>query len=93
MFDRCNAEVDAIESPIGFLPKIEDLDLSNLELDQKTINRLFDINIDKWVNELNELNAYFKQFADRLPQKITEQLDNLNHRLMKETICESASKE
>ncbi len=93
MFERCNETIDALQTPIGYIPKIEDLDLSNLELDQSTLNRLFDIDIEKWTKEYEELFSYFKIFEDRLPKKIVEQLDNLKNRLEKEVVCESVSKE
>ena len=72
---RCEGKVDAVETPIGFVPKAEDINLEGLE--DFTIDTLKDILVvDKaaWAKEAEGIEEFYKQFGDRLPEALKEQL-------------------
>lgn len=80
---RCNGEVDAIESPIGYIPKAEDIDITGLEDEGITIDVLKDllsIDKDSWTQEVKEQAVFLERF-DRLPKEIKNQYDALVKRL------------
>lgn len=81
ILDRCDGKVDATETPIGFVPKKEDLNLTGLDIDDKTLTELLNVDKDIWTAELPGIKEYFAQFGDRLPAGIQEQLDALEARL------------
>ncbi len=84
---RCEGEVDAVETPIGFIPKPEDINLSGIE-DEVTpdiMNKLLHIDNALWEKEIAEMRRYYKEdIADkggRIPQALWAQLDRLEERL------------
>lgn len=83
IFERCTSKNDKNikRTPIGYLPTNNSFDLTGLN-QQIDLNQLFDVSIDFWNNEVNELNDFYnKQFGSDLPIEIKEQLDNLKTRL------------
>ena len=44
---------------------------------------LLELDIDLWKDEVKELREFYKQFGDKLPAKIKEELDALEARLSK----------
>ncbi len=81
ILDRCDGKVDATETPIGYVPKKEDLNVEGLDIDDKTLTELLAVDKDVWNAELPGIKEYFSQFGDRLPKGIQEQLDALEARL------------
>ncbi len=83
IFERVENEVEAKKTPIGFIPKIKDLDLSNLKISNEEMEKLFEIDPKLWINEAEKLENYFSMFGSRLPQEITNQINSLKERLTK----------
>ncbi|MBI5273120.1 MAG: phosphoenolpyruvate carboxykinase (GTP) [Chlamydiia bacterium] len=77
IFERTDHKGEAIDSPIGRLPKTLDLHgLQGINLD-----RLLSVDRNAWLGECDELFGYFKLFGDRLPQGLMEELKALRGRL------------
>ena len=71
-----------METPIGYLPKPEDINLEGL--DNFTIDDLksiLDVDIATWKAEAKDITEYFKKFGDKLPAKIAKQLRILKKNL------------
>ncbi len=81
ILDRCDGKVGATETPIGYVPKKEDLNLTGLDIDDKTLTELLSVDKDVWRAELPGIKEYFDQFGDKLPAGIQEQYDALAARL------------
>ena len=80
--------VDAVETPIGYEPKPEDINVDGLVYESKQftsedVASLLELDIDLWKDEVKELREFYKQFGDKLPVKIKEELDALEARLSK----------
>jgi len=82
ILDRVNGFADADETPIGFMPKPEDIDLTGLEekVSLDTMKALLSIDVDNWAEEIESQNAFFAKF-DRLPDEIVNQQEALIKRL------------
>jgi len=82
IIDRAKGLVDAAESPIGYLPKPEDIELEGLEgmVDIDTIKRLLSIDKKSWTDEIENQTEFFSGF-DRLPDEIPKQQESLKKRL------------
>jgi phosphoenolpyruvate carboxykinase (GTP) len=80
--DRCNGKVDADETPIGYMPKPEDIDLTDIEdkVSEDTMKSLLSIDKESWADEIESQKEFFKKF-DRLPDEIREQQEKLIDRL------------
>jgi len=82
---RCEGSVDADETAIGYLPKAEDLNVEGLEdeVTPEVLGKLLEVDKNLWKNEVEDLREFYKQFGDRLPKEIKEELDGLENRLNK----------
>jgi phosphoenolpyruvate carboxykinase (GTP) len=83
IFERIDGVDNAIETPIGYIPKPEALDLSDLSLPKENMEKLFHIDKGEWKEEVKELKDYFKLFGDKFPVGIAEELRSLDARLNK----------
>ena len=79
ILDRCDGKADAVESPIGYLPK--DIDTTDLDIDAATLKELLSVDKDVWNSEIAGIEEYFAQFGDRLPSEVAEQLEILKNNL------------
>lgn len=79
---RCKGEVDAVETPIGYLPKPEDIELAGIEdeVSMDILNELLSIDNDAWTEEVKGQEEFLAKF-DRLPEEIRNQLNALKKRL------------
>jgi phosphoenolpyruvate carboxykinase (GTP) len=82
MCERVDGKVGAEESPIGLMPKADDLDLSGLTLAPDNLRELLSVNTAEWKAEVPDIEAHFATFGNRLPQKLAEQLAGLARRLV-----------
>ncbi|MCR4434993.1 MAG: phosphoenolpyruvate carboxykinase (GTP) [Clostridiales bacterium] len=78
---RCKGEVDAVESPIGYLPKVQDIDTDGLDISGETMEALLSIDKEAWNEEVKDQAAFFEKFGDRLPAKLKEEYAALVNRL------------
>ena len=58
---RVNNQVSAVETPIGYIPNIEDLNLKSLNLSDNELKLLFNIDIDQWLTEFTGINDFFNK--------------------------------
>ena len=79
--DRLENEAEGIDSPVGILPKLEDLPLDGLEISETDLDALFDVDKSSWLAECDLTDEYFSQFDDRVPAEIQAELAELKQRL------------
>ena len=70
---RCNNEIDAQETPIGFLPKSEDINTSGLTITEEAMEELVLVDNQKWLDEMAGIREYFEEYEERLPEKLLEE--------------------
>ncbi len=81
MCARVDGKVGAVETPIGLLPRPEDLDLRGLDMPPENLRELLRVDVDAWRAEIPDIERHLAQFGDRLPQRLREQLWQLQARL------------
>ncbi|MCR4719808.1 MAG: phosphoenolpyruvate carboxykinase (GTP) [Firmicutes bacterium] len=81
ILDRCKGKAGAVDSPIGFMPKPEDIDITDLDLDMDTLKELLTVDKEVWLKDVENQKEYFAQFGDRLPKEIAEELQKLENNL------------
>ena len=77
MLDRCEGKVGAKETPIGYVPEIDDLDMEGLDISKETLADLLNVDKDIWKDEAAGIEEFYKKFGDRLPAELKKQLDEL----------------
>ena len=70
---RCNNEIDALETPIGYLPKSEDINTSGLTISDDAMEELVFVDNQKWLDEMAGIREYFEEYEERLPEKLLEE--------------------
>ncbi len=70
ILDRCAGKAEAEETPIGFLPRREDLDLRGLEKLNGALDTLLTLDREGWRRELDEIGGYLNSFGDRVPEAL-----------------------
>jgi phosphoenolpyruvate carboxykinase (GTP) len=69
-------------TPIGLLPKVEDLNLEGLEISESVLSQLFEIDPESWLYEVRSIEQFFMKFGSKLPQELEIQLTELEARLL-----------
>lgn len=83
MLKRIAGEVDAVETPIGFVPKAEDINLEGLDFSRETLADILKVDKDAWKKEAEGIKEFYETFGDRLPAELAKQADELIDRLNK----------
>ncbi len=83
ILDRCDEAVDAVESPIGLLPRPEDINIEGLDLTVDTIAGLLNVDKATWKAEAKDIEEFFGKFGDKLPKELTKELKTLKSNLRK----------
>ena len=81
ILERTDSKDNAVETPIGYIPKKGAIDISGMEITEETINELFHINKNAWLKEVKEIREYYKIFGDHLPKNLIDELSSLKKRL------------
>ncbi|MDD4316461.1 MAG: phosphoenolpyruvate carboxykinase (GTP) [Clostridia bacterium] len=81
IISRCEGTVDAVETPIGFLPKPEDINLEGLDFPMEKLEQILDVDKATWLNEVADITEFYKKFGDRLPRELTKQLKELKKKV------------
>ncbi|NLT58682.1 MAG: phosphoenolpyruvate carboxykinase (GTP) [Clostridiales bacterium] len=77
---RCAGEIGAEDTPIGRLPRPEDLNLEGLSLEPEALKALLQVDEALWRQEVEGVAAFYDKF-DRLPEELRRQLEALKRRL------------
>ena len=78
---RAFGEYDAVETPIGFVPKPEDINLEGSGVDEETLRDLLTVDPALWKQEVAGIREFYAKFGDKLPQSLRDELDALEKRL------------
>jgi phosphoenolpyruvate carboxykinase (GTP) len=78
---KLSGELVGLESAIGQLPAAGELNLSGLEIEQSTLDQLFEIDPESWSAEIETIKEFFDGFGDQLPSELDLQLNELERRI------------
>jgi phosphoenolpyruvate carboxykinase (GTP) len=82
VFERCDGEGGARETPIGLVPAEGAIDTSGLDLPDGAMAQLLEVDAEEWRDQLPRLHEHFATFGDRLPDELSAQLEALERRLV-----------
>ncbi len=78
-----SSEGGARETPIGWVPRKESLDLSGLKISDEALQKLLAVNREEWKTELEDARAFLAQFGERLPSQIRDEFHHLEKAVLK----------
>ncbi len=74
---RTEGTVGFIDTPIGRLPHLSDIDTAGLDVDVPALEALFEIDEESWLDECELTEAFFDSFDERMPQRLRDILASI----------------
>jgi phosphoenolpyruvate carboxykinase (GTP) len=81
IFRRLDGDAAGATTPIGVVPRVDDLDLNGLDVPRHLIEAALAVDPGEWRHELPSIRASFDQLGERLPAALREELAALEERL------------
>ncbi len=82
VFNRCDGNAEAVETPLGLVPAPGALNLDGLDISEADVAALLAVDNELVRSELPQVEEFLAKFGDRLPAEMTSQLDALKARLV-----------
>ncbi len=83
IFDRCEDKAGAADTPIGRLPRPDDLDVAGLDLPPETLRELLGVDARGWLSTCEQVEQHYARFGAKLPAELRGELLALRARLSK----------
>ena len=82
IIDRCEGKVDAVETPIGYVPKPEDINLEGIEdeVSEAQLKEILSVDKDLWKEEVDGIAQFYKKFTDfgsTIPAELCKEFETL----------------
>ena len=84
VFERCDGEGQAVETPIGFMPTVDAIDRTGIEdeVSEADMKDLLSVDVEGWKNELEMVETdHYPKFGSHLPAELSKQIEALKARL------------
>jgi phosphoenolpyruvate carboxykinase (GTP) len=81
VFERTAGRGEAVETPIGYVPTANAIDVEGLDVSKEDMAELLTVHVDEWRAEVPLIREHFAQFGDRLPAQLAALVDDLEARL------------
>jgi phosphoenolpyruvate carboxykinase (GTP) len=81
MMDRIEDRATGAESPIGIVPRRQELNLDGLEMPAADLDAVLSVSREEWATEVPGVREFFGRFGARLPSEMSAQLEGLARRL------------
>ena len=78
--DRCEGKADAVETPLGYVPTRDSLDVEGLNLTDEQLDELLTVDHETWKKELEGIKGWYAKL-EHLPKELTEALERLEKEL------------
>ena len=80
---RCEGKVSAKETPIGYVPYAEDINIEGLNIDLATVEGLLSVDKELWLEDCKAIHDFYAQVGERVPAELYNELAALEERLSK----------
>ncbi len=88
---RCEDKVDAVETPIGYVPKAEDINLTGLDYEIEAghnftvddLKSILTVEKEYWLEDVKGIEEFYAKIGDTVPAELHNQLTALKERLSK----------
>ena len=83
ILDRCEGKVDAVKTPIGYVPNPEDINLDGISANvtTDTVRDLLTVDTDAWLADIENIKQFYEQVGSHVPAELKEELEALSARL------------
>ncbi len=70
IIERSKGRANAVESPIGWVPKYDAIDWRGLDFNHEQFHKVINVNKELWQQEIAQHDEFFKKLYDRLPKEM-----------------------
>lgn len=82
ILDRCEGKVDAVKTPIGYVPNPEDINLEGISgVTTEIVRDLLSVDTESWLEDIGNIRSFYEQIGSHVPEELKEELDALEARL------------
>jgi phosphoenolpyruvate carboxykinase (GTP) len=81
IIDRCRGSVGADETPVGWMPSPEDIDLEGMNYDKAKLEEALAVDVEEWKKEVMAQDELFIRLHNDLPMELHFQRELLISRL------------
>ncbi|MBM3704935.1 MAG: phosphoenolpyruvate carboxykinase (GTP) [Actinobacteria bacterium] len=81
IIERCRDNASAEQTPVGYIPRMEDLDIDGLDISKEQVKELLKVDNSEWLKETEEIRQFYQQFGSRLPEELSGELESFAERL------------
>jgi phosphoenolpyruvate carboxykinase (GTP) len=82
ILERCEGKhPEAVETPIGYVPTPDSLDLSGMQMDMEDLKEVLSVDSQGYLDEVAQIRDYHSKMGPRLPKGVVAQVDALEARL------------
>jgi len=75
--ERITGKVDAVETAIGNMPNVSDIDVNGLNISEETMTKLLAVDKDGWLAELANIRKDYEAYGDKLPAALLDELNKI----------------
>jgi phosphoenolpyruvate carboxykinase (GTP) len=87
--ERIEGTASAVETPIGYVPTADQMDLEDLDAPLADVEASLEVDVEEWKQELPLIEEWFAKIGPKLPSSMRDELDALRQRL--ETATDTAA--
>ncbi|MDO5754445.1 phosphoenolpyruvate carboxykinase (GTP) [Arthrobacter sp.] len=80
IIERIEGKAAAVETPIGFVPTLDSLDLDGLDVTEAGMADALKVVPEEWEAELAGVEEWYARFGDSLPEELAAELSGLKER-------------
>jgi len=81
VIERVSGKADAVKTEIGYMPTIDAIDTTGLDVHEDDMAELLKVNKEEWLLEVESIRAHYTTYGEKLPVELANQLDALEARL------------
>jgi phosphoenolpyruvate carboxykinase (GTP) len=83
IYERIGGSAPAVETPIGFVPQADAIDITGLAIPRANMEELCKVDSGEWLREVESIKVHYATFGEKLPVALREELAALELRLKK----------
>ncbi|MBP1685318.1 MAG: Phosphoenolpyruvate carboxykinase, partial [Deltaproteobacteria bacterium] len=81
VIERVHQEAGAMETPIGYVPRPQDIDTNGIPVSPAMLQELLAVDPQGWLEAAEGQREFFNKFGERMPAEILKENATLEQRL------------
>jgi phosphoenolpyruvate carboxykinase (GTP) len=81
IFDRCGGRASATETPLGFVPRFDDIDWKGFDFGARRFSNVMEVDLALWETELGSHDKFFERLGAKRPDALMSERDRLAGRI------------